>query len=208
MELEVYNISGKKTTKKVKLDDNVFSIEPDDHSIYMDVRLFRNNQRQGTSKAKNRAEIVGSTRKIKKQKGSGTARAGNIKSPIFRKGGRAFGPQVRDYAFKLNKKYKKLARKSAFSYKAKDNGITILESFTFEEPKTRNYVEMLKNLKLDEKKTLLILNERDNNVYLASRNVPKCKVIVIDEINTYDIINANNVMMSEDVIKSVEKILN
>ena len=154
MELEVYNISGKKTSKKVKLDDNVFSIEPNDHSIYMDVRLYRNNQRQGTSKAKGRSEVTGSRRKIKKQKGSGTARAGSIQSPIFRKGGRAFGPQPRDYGFKLNKKYKKLARKSAFSYKAKDNEITILESFTFDAPKTKNYVELLKNLKLDQKKTL------------------------------------------------------
>ncbi|MCH7534498.1 MAG: 50S ribosomal protein L4 [Bacteroidetes bacterium] len=208
MELEVYNINGKKTSRKVKLDNSVFKIEPNDHSIYMDVRLYRNNQRQGTSKAKSRSEIVGSTRKIKKQKGTGSARAGNIKSPIFRKGGRAFGPKVRDYSFKLNKKYKKLARKSAFSYKAKDKEITILESFTFDTPKTRNYVEMLKNLKLDEKKTLLILNEQNNNVYLASRNVPQCKVIVIDEMNTYDIVNANNVMISEDAVQSVEKILN
>ena len=145
MELEVYNISGKKTSKKVKLDDNVFSIEPNDHSIYMDVRLYRNNQRQGTSKAKGRSEVVGSRRKIKKQKGSGTARAGSIQSPIFRKGGRAFGPEPRDYSFKLNKKYKKLARKSAFSYKVKDKGITILESFTFDAPKTKNYVDLYSN---------------------------------------------------------------
>ncbi|NQY67620.1 MAG: 50S ribosomal protein L4 [Flavobacteriales bacterium] len=208
MELEIYNISGKKTSKKVKLDDNVFNIEPNDHSIYMDVRLYRNNQRQGNSKAKGRSEVTGSRRKIKKQKGSGSARAGSIQSPIFRKGGRAFGPQVRDYSFKLNKKYKKLARKSAFSYKVKDNGIMILESFSFDEPKTKKYLELLKNLKLDDKKTLMILNDADTNVYLASRNIPKCKVIAIDELTTYDIVNANNIMMSEDAIKSIETILN
>jgi len=208
MELEVYNISGKKTSKKVKLDDNVFSIEPNDHSIYMDVRLYRNNQRQGTAKAKGRSEVVGSRRKIKKQKGSGTARAGSIQSPIFRKGGRAFGPEPRDYSFKLNKKYKKLARKSAFSYKAKDNAITIVETFTFDEPKTKNYIDLLANLNMNDKKSLLILNEADKNVYLASRNIPKCKVIMIDELTTYDIVNANSIMISEEAVKTVEKILN
>jgi large subunit ribosomal protein L4 len=207
MELIVYKVNGQKTTRKVKLNNSVFGIEPNDHAIYLDTKQFMANQRQGTSSTKERGYIEGSTRKIKRQKGTGTARAGSIKNPLFRGGGRVFGPQPRDYSFKLNKKVKQLARKSALSYKAKEKSITVLEDFKLEEAKTRNYVDMLKSFELDDKKTLLVLPEVDNNVLLASRNLKKAKVTMAASLNTYDILNANNLLLSESSVKEIEKIL-
>ena len=205
MELEVYNISGKKTSKKVKLDENVFGIEPNDHAIYLDVKQHMANQRQGTHKAKERNEIAGSTRKIKRQKGTGTARFGDIKNPIFRGGGRIFGPKPRDYHFKLNKKLKRLARVSALSYKAKENGIIVLEDFSFEGPKTKNFVELLNNFELQGKRVLVVLDKMDSNVYLASRNIQKTKVVSANSINTYDVLNAGSMLVLESSIKEIEK---
>ena len=207
MELEVYNISGKKTDKKVKLNKSIFGITPNDHAIYLDTKHYMASQRQGTHKTKQRAEIVGSTRKIKRQKGTGTARAGNIKSPIFRGGGRVFGPQPRDYSFKLNKKLKKLARRSALTYKAKEKGITIIEDFKFEAPKTKEYLNILANLNVSDKKTLLVLPEVDINVILSSRNLQKTKVVLAESLNTYDILNANNLLIAEGSMEKIEKIL-
>lgn len=206
MELEVYNISGQKTSKKVKLNDGVFGIEPNDHAIYLDVKQHMANRRQGTHKSKERNEVAGSTRKIKRQKGTGTARFGDIKNPIFRGGGRIFGPQPRDYGFKLNKKLKKLARLSALSYKVKENNITVLEDFTFEAPKTKSFVEMINSFELQGKKVLLILDKSDKNVYLSSRNLQKTKVVSANAINTYDILNANNILIAESSIKEIEKL--
>ncbi|MEZ5081974.1 MAG: 50S ribosomal protein L4 [Bacteroidales bacterium] len=206
MELEIYNISGQKTSKKVKLDDNVFGIEPNDHAIYLDVKQHMANRRQGTHKAKERNEIAGSTRKIKRQKGTGTARFGGINNPLFRGGGRIFGPKPRDYHFKLNKKLKKLARLSALTYKAKDNGIVVLEDFTFDSPKTKGFVEMLKNLELQDKKILIVLNQNDENLYLASRNLQKTKIVSANALNTYDILNATNLVVLESSVKEIEKI--
>ncbi|MGE0569350.1 MAG: 50S ribosomal protein L4 [Bacteroidia bacterium] len=208
MQVEVYNISGKKTSKKVDLSDSIFGIEPNDHCIYLDVKNILANQRQGTHKAKERAEIARTTKKLKRQKGTGGARAGSMKSPVFVGGGRAFGPRPRDYSFKLNKKVKSLARKSALTYKAKDNSITVLEDFNFEAPKTKNFVELIKNLNLDDKKTLLIIGSNDKNVYLSSRNLQKSKVIPASDINTYDILNADNVILAESSVKVIESILN
>ncbi len=206
MELEVYNISGQKTAKKVKLDKSVFGIEPNDHAIYLDVKQYMANQRQGTHKAKERNEITGSTRKIKRQKGTGTARFGSIKNPLFKGGGRVFGPQPRDYYFKLNKKLKRLARVSALSYKAKENGIIVLEDFTFESPKTKDFVAMLKNFELGDQKVLLVLNNQDRNLFLSSRNVQKAKVVSASSINTYDILNASRLLIAESSIEEINKI--
>jgi len=205
MELEVYNISGQKTSKKVKLDKKVFGIEPNDHAIYLDVKQYMANQRQGTHKAKERNEVAGSTRKIKRQKGTGTARFGDIKNPIFRGGGRIFGPNPRDYHFKLNKKLKRLARISALSYKAKEKNIIVLEDFTFESPKTKNFLELLNNFQLQGKRTLLVLDKNDDNVYLASRNIQKTKIVSANSINTYDILKASNILLVESSIKEIEK---
>ena len=205
MELEVYNISGQKTDKKVKLDKKVFGIEPNDHAIYLDVKQYMANQRQGTHKAKERNEIAGSTRKIKRQKGTGTARFGDIKNPIFRGGGRVFGPKPRDYYFKLNKKLKRLARVSALSYKAKEKGIIVIEDFSFEEPKTKNFIELLNNFELQGKRVLLVLDKMDNNVYLSSRNIQKTKIVSAQSINTYDILNASSMLVLESSIKEIEK---
>lgn len=206
MEIEVYNISGTKTAKKVKLDDSIYSIEPNDHAIYLDVKQYLASQRQGTHKSKERCEVSGSTKKLKRQKGTGGARAGDVNSPIFKGGGRAFGPRPNDdHSFKLNKKVKKLARKSALSYKAKDNGILILEDFSFEEPKTKNYTELLKNLNLNGKKTLLVLSESNKNILLSARNLKKTKVITSSNINTYDILNANNILLVESSVKEIDK---
>lgn len=207
MELTVFKISGDKTSKKVTLNDEIFGITPNDHAIWLDVKQYMANQRQGTSKAKTRNEITGSTRKIKRQKGTGTARAGSVKSPIFKGGGRAFGPEPRDYDFKLNKKLKKLARRSALSYKAKENGITIVEDFKFEEPKTKDFTGLLKNFNLSEKKTLLVLPETDRNLVLSSRNLKKAKVTLADMLNTYDILNANSIIISESSVPKIEEIL-
>ena len=204
MELAVYNISGKKTTKKVKLKKSVFGIEPNNHAIYLDVKQYLANKRQGTHKSKERGEITGSTRKIKKQKGTGTARAGSIKNPIYRSGGRVFGPQPRDYSFKLNKKVKKLARASALALMAKNKSITVIEDFGFDTPKTKLYLEMLANFELSGKKTLLILNEPNHNIYLSARNLNKTNVTSSADLNTYQIMNAGNILMVESSIKTIE----
>jgi large subunit ribosomal protein L4 len=197
MKLSVLNTAGEDTGKKVDLKKDIFGVEPSDHAIYLDVKQYLANKRQGTSKTKERSEVVGSTRKIKRQKGTGTARAGSIKSPIFRGGGRTFGPQPRSYSFKLNKKVKQLARLSALSYKAKDKGIMVLEDFSLEAPKTREFSDIRKNLKIDEKKSLLVLPEPNKNIYLSSRNLEKSKVITVSELNTYDIMNASVVVFLE-----------
>jgi large subunit ribosomal protein L4 len=208
MQIEVLNISGKKTAKKVELIDSIFGVEPNDHCIYLDVKSILANQRQGTHKSKERAEIARTTKKLKRQKGTGGARAGSMKSPVFVGGGRAFGPRPRDYSFKLNKKVKNLARTSALSYKAKDNAITVLEDFNFEAPKTKNFVDLIKNLSLDNKKTLFIIGAKNDNVYLSSRNLPGSKVITATDINTYDILHADNVILAESSVKVIETILN
>jgi large subunit ribosomal protein L4 len=207
MELIVYKITGEKTAKKVKLNDAVFGIEPNDHAIWLDVRQYLANQRQGTHKTKERNEIVGSTRKIKRQKGTGTARAGSIKSPIFRGGGRIFGPQPRDYGFKVNKKVKRLARASALAYKAKENGIIIVEDFELKTNKTKEYVSLLNSLEMGEKKTLLIVPETNANLVLSSRNLSKAKITRADRLNTYDILDASNILISENSVKVIEEIL-
>jgi large subunit ribosomal protein L4 len=207
MEIAIVNISGKETGKKVKLNKEIFGVEPNDHAIYLDVKQYRAHQRQGTHKTKERNEIAGSTRKIKRQKGTGGARAGSLKSPIFVGGGRVFGPRPRDYDFKLNKKLKRLARLSALSYKAKDNSITIIDDLNFEAPKTKQYSEMIKNLKLDGKKTLVVLSEANNNVYLSSRNLGSTKVITASQINTYDILNAQNLVLVENTLPIIDNLL-
>jgi len=208
MEVAVLKYSGEKTSKKVNLSANVFGIEPNDHAIYLDVKSFLANQRQGTHKSKQRNEISGSSKKLKKQKGTGGARAGNIKNPQFKGGGRVFGPVPRDYSFKLNKKVKDLARKSALSYKAKDNSIAVLEDFSFDAPKTKQYLSMLSALSLGDKKTLLILPEANKNVVLSGRNIQNTKITTADQINTYDVMNADNVIFVESSISKIENLLN
>jgi len=208
MQVEILNISGKKTAKKVDLADGIFGAEPSDHSIYLDVKHYLAAQRQGTHKSKERAEISRTTKKLKRQKGTGGARAGSMKSPVFVGGGRAFGPRPRDYSFKLNKKVKVLARVSALTYKAKENAITVLEDFTFDAPKTSNYVELIKNLNLSDKKTLLVLGDSNKNVYLSSRNLEGAKVVTASELNTYDIVNAQTLILSESSVKVLESLLN
>ena len=207
MQAEILNISGKKTSKKAELVDAIFNAEPNDHCIYLDVKQFLANQRQGTHKSKERAEIHRTTKKLKRQKGTGGARAGSMKSPLFVGGGRAFGPRPRDYSFKLNKKVKRLARISALTYKAKDNAITIVEDFNFEAPKTKNYSDLLTNLNLAGKKTLLVLPDHNKNVYLSARNLQGAKVVNATDINTYDILNAGNVIIAESSLKVIENIL-
>jgi len=204
MEVAVLGINGKETGRKANLSDAVFAIEPNNHAVYLDVKQYLANQRQGTHKAKERAEIVGSTRKIKKQKGTGTARAGSIKSPVFRGGGRIFGPRPRNYGFKLNKNVKRLARKSALSIKVGESAITVLENFSFDDIKTKNFVEVLKSLGLDAKKSLFVLGEADNNVYLSSRNLKNTEVITTSELSTYKILNANNVVLLEGAVEDIE----
>ena len=189
------------------LADEVFAIEPNDHAIYLDVKQYLANQRQGTHKAKERAEIVGSTRKIKRQKGTGTARAGSIKSPIFRGGGRTFGPRPRDYGFKLNKKLKTLARKSALTYKAQEDGIKVLEDLKFEAPKTKDYLKLLTSLKLQDKKTLLVLPETDKNIVLSSRNLPQAKVTTVESLHTYDLLHADSLLLSQSSVEKIENLL-
>ncbi len=207
MELVVKNISGKDTKKKVSLDKAIYEIEPSDHAIYLDVKQYLANQRQGTHKAKERGEVKGSTRKIKKQKGTGTARAGDIKNPLFKGGGRVFGPRPRDYGFKLNIKQKQLARKSALTYKAKEGAITVLEEFTFDAPGTKKYTELLTNLEALNKKSLLVLSESNKNVYLSTRNLKGAKIVTASEINTYDLMNASSIILVEGSIEKIEKIL-
>lgn len=208
MEVAVLKSSGEQTTKKVSLSDAIFGIEPNDHAIYLDVKSYLANQRQGTHKSKQRNEISGSSKKLKKQKGTGGARAGNIKNPQFKGGGRIFGPQPRDYSFKLNKKVKDLARKSALTYKAKDNSIAILEDFSFDAPKTKNYLALLKALSAGDKKTLLVLSEANKNVVLSGRNVQHAKITTAEQINTYDVMNADRVIFVESSISKVENLLN
>ena len=208
MELSVLNSKGKETGRKVKLDPSVFGIDPNDHAIYLDVKQHLANKRQGNHKSKERAEIVGSTRKIKKQKGTGTARAGSIKSPIFRGGGRIFGPTPRDYNQKVNKKVKRLARKSALSIKAKEKSILIVEDFQMESPKTSGYLDILKALGLTDKKSLVVLGEPNNNVYLSSRNLEHSKVITNSELSTYQITNAASLVLFESAVSEIETILN
>ena len=208
MEVAVIKYSGEKTSKKVNLADEIFGIEPNDHAIYHDVKSYLANQRQGTHKSKQRNEISGSSKKLKKQKGTGGARAGNVKNPQFKGGGRVFGPVPRDYSFKLNKKVKDLARKSALSYKAKDNSIAILEDFTFEAPKTKQYLSMLSALSLADKKTLLILPDVNKNIVLSGRNVENTKVTTADQVTTYDLMHADNVIFVESSLSKVENLLN
>jgi large subunit ribosomal protein L4 len=208
MQLEILNISGKKTAKKVDLVDSIFAVEPNDHCIYLDVKQFLANQRQGTHKSKERAEISRTTKKLKRQKGTGGARAGSMKSPLFIGGGRAFGPRPHEYGFKLNKKVKALARISALTYKAKDNAITVLEDFNFEAPKTKNFADLMKNLNMADKKTLLVLGDTNKNVYLSSRNIQGAKVVKASDLNTYDILNAENLILAESSVKVIETILN
>lgn len=204
MEVAVLDITGKDTGRKVELSNEVFGIEPNDHAIYLDVKQYLANQRQGTHKAKERAEIKGSTRKIKKQKGTGTARAGSIKSPIFRGGGRIFGPRPRSYSFKLNKNLKRLARKSALSLQAKDNNLVVVEDFNFETPKTKEFINVLKSLGLDAKKALFVMNDDSKNVYLSARNLQKSKVVNATGVNTYNILNANKVVIAESTLEGIQ----
>lgn len=204
MELTVFNIQGKETAKKVVLDESIFGIEPSEHTVYLEVKQYLAAQRQGTHKTKERAEIAGSTRKIKKQKGTGTARAGSIKSPLFKGGGTVFGPRPRDYSFKLNKSQKKLAKRSVLSQKLKDNEIKIVEDFTFETPKTKDFIEVLKALGLDNKKTLFVLGGENKNVYLSSRNLKKAKVVNNSELNIYDMINATELVFLEGSLENIQ----
>jgi large subunit ribosomal protein L4 len=200
MELAILNIEGKETGRKVVLNDSIFGIKPNDHAIYLDTKQFLANQRQGTHKSKQRGEVAGSTRKIKKQKGTGTARAGSIKNPLFRGGGRVFGPQPRFYGFKLNKKIKQLARKSALSYKASANNIIVLEDFSFEAPRTQEIVRMNNNLNIGNKKSLFVLREQNKNIYLSSRNVQGVEVVIADELSTYNIMKASTLVLVESAI--------
>ena len=204
MEVAVLDIKGKETGRKANLSDAVFAVEPNNHAVYLDVKQYLANQRQGTHKAKERAEIAGSTRKIKKQKGTGTARAGSIKSPIFKGGGRVFGPRPRNYSFKLNKNLKRLARKSALSMKANDNSIVVVEDFSFDTPKTKNFIEVLKALGLEGKKSLIVLGDSNKNVYLSSRNLKASEVVSGSELSTYKILNANNIVFLEGSLEGIE----
>lgn len=205
MELVVYKISGEEAGRKIKLNDSIFGIEPNDHAIYLDVKLIQANKRQGTHSAKERSQLSGSTRKVKRQKGTGTARMGDIKSPILRGGARAFGPRPRNYGFKINKKVKKLARLSALTYKAKQNEILVVEDFTFDTIKTKQYVDLLSKFELTGKKTLLVLPKIDTNVYLSARNIQKSKVTLADSINTYEVLNANKLIIAESSLSELEK---
>ena len=204
MKVAVLDINGKDTGRKADLSNNVFAIEPNNHAVYLDVKQYLANQRQGTHKAKERGEIVGSTRKIKKQKGTGTARAGSIKSGVFKGGGRIFGPRPRNYGFKLNKNVKRLARKSALTIKANEKAITVLEDFNFEAPKTKAFTAVLKALNLDSKKSLFVLGAPNNNVYLSSRNLKDSEVVTSSELSTYKILNANQVVLLESAIEGIE----
>jgi len=205
MKVSVLNIMGEDTGKKAELKKSIFEIEPNNHAIYLDVKQYLANNRRGTSKTKERSEIAGSTRKIKRQKGTGTARAGSIKSPIFRGGGRAFGPKPRDYSFRLNRKVKQLARKSALSTKAKNNSILVLEDFSLEEPKTREFNVIRKNLNIIDKKSLVLLPATDKNIYLSSRNLQNIKVLPVSQINTYEIMNASVIVFLESSLEILQK---
>ncbi|MCB9225464.1 MAG: 50S ribosomal protein L4 [Crocinitomicaceae bacterium] len=208
MDLKVVDTNGKETSKKVTLADSIYGIEPNDHAIYLDVKQYLAAQRQGTHKSKEKAEVSASTRKIKKQKGTGTARAGSLKSPVFRGGGRAFGPRPRNYDFKLNTKVKRLARKSALSHKAKDGNIIVMSGLDFSEPKTKEFMSVMNNNNLAFDKVLIILPEDNKNVYLSSRNIQGANVVTADSLNTYDIVNANKVVITDAAIEKIENILN
>ncbi|MBV6879191.1 50S ribosomal protein L4 [Epilithonimonas ginsengisoli] len=205
MELVVLNTSGKETGRKVTLDETVFGIEPNQHAVYLEVKQYLAAQRQGTHKSKERSEIAGSTRKLKKQKGSGSARYGDIKSPTFKGGGRVFGPKPRDYRFKLNKSLKRLAKKSVLSQKLKDNSVRVLESFSFDAPKTKEFITLLDALTLTGKKALFVLPEANKNVYLSSRNLPKTRVLTYNEISSYDLINAGEIIFLEDAVEKFQE---
>ena len=207
MKAAVLDIKGKDTGRKVSLNKSIYEIEPNDHAVYLDVKQYLANQRQGTHKAKERGEITGSTRKIKKQKGTGTARAGSIKNPLFRSGGRVFGPEPRDYSFKLNKKVKRVARVSALSHMAKSKNITILEDFKFDVPKTKQYLDMLNKFNMKGQKTLLVLNESNQNIYLSARNIEKSNVTTAANLNTYQIMNAGSILFVESSVKEIENTL-
>ncbi len=208
MELSVYNIEGKDTGRKVQLSDAIFGIEPNDHAIYLDVKQYLANQRQGTHKSKERAEVAGSTRKIKRQKGTGGARAGSLKSPLFVSGGRVFGPKPRDYRFKLNKKLKRLARLSSLSYKAKNGQVIVVEDFKIEAPKTKEYLAILNNLKVENQKTLMVLADVDHNIIRSARNIQNAKVVANNGLNTYNILNAKTIVFTESSVKNVESMFN
>ena len=203
MELSVYNIKGEDTGKKVTLNDSVFGIEANEQAIYLDVKHYMANKRQGTHKSKERSEISGSTRKLKKQKGTGGARSGDINSPVMIGGGRVFGPKPRDYSFKLNKKVKRLARKSALSLKAQENAIIVVEDFSFEAPKTKEYAEFVKNLQVADKKSLLVLADQNKNVYLSARNLEKAKVVTVSELNTYKLLDAKSLLLTESSVAAI-----
>ncbi len=205
MELKVYNIKGEDTGRQVNLSDSVFGIEPNDHAIYLDVKQYMANNRQGTHKAKERGEVSGSTKKLKKQKGTGTARFGSIKNPLFRGGGRVFGPRPRSYRFKLNKKLKKLARKSALTYKVQTGNLIVVEDFNFETPKTKDYKMFKESLQIADKKSLLVLKEPNKNIYLSSRNLQGAKTVTVSELTTYDILDAKSLILAESSIDVLEK---
>ena len=205
MKVDVYGINGKATGRKIDLPDEIFGIEPNDHALYLDVKAIQAHKRQGTSKAKERGEITGSTKKIKRQKGTGTARAGSIKSPIFRGGGRIFGPRPRKYNLKLNKKVKNLARKSALATKAQNGALKVVEDFTFDQPKTREFQNVLSNLELSNSKSLFVLGESDSNLLLSCRNIQKSNVVLANEINTYDIMNGGTIVLSEGCVAKLKE---
>lgn len=207
MEVSVYNLSGKETGRKANLNDEIFGIAPNDHAIYLDVKQFLANKRQGTHKSKERNEVSGTTKKLKRQKGTGGARAGSMKSPVFVGGGRIFGPRPRTYSFSLNKKLKRLARISALAYKAQANNIMILEDFNFDHPKTKQMSELVKNLKVADKKTLVVLSQSNKNVYLSSRNLERSKVVTASDLNTYDIMHAHNIIVMESSLPVIESTL-
>lgn len=208
MELSVFNIKGEDTGRKVTLNDAIYGIEPNDHAIYLDVKQFLANKRQGTHKSKERSEVSGSTRKLIRQKAGGGARRGDINSPVLVGGGRVFGPRPRDYEFKLNKKVKSLARKSALSYKAKNSAIVVVEDFNMEAPKTKEFVTITKNLKVADKKLLMVLPEKNNFVYLSARNLQKAKVVTVSDINTYSVLDAANLVLTESSVAAIEKLFN
>ncbi|MBP6039185.1 MAG: 50S ribosomal protein L4 [Flavobacterium sp.] len=204
MEVKVLDINGKETGRKVQLSDSVFAIEPNKHAVYLDVKQYLANQRQGNHKAKERAEVAGSTRKIKKQKGTGTARAGSAKNPLFKGGGTVFGPRPRSYSFKLNKNLKRLARKSAFSLKVKESNLIVVEDFAFETPSTKNFINVLKSLGLENKKSLFVLGDSNKNVYLSSRNLKTSSVVTTSELSTYAILNAKSLVLLEGAVDGIE----
>ena len=204
MEVKVLDINGKETGRKVQLSDSVFAIEPNKHAVYLDVKQYLANQRQGNHKAKERAEVAGSTRKIKKQKGTGTARAGSAKNPLFKGGGTVFGPRPRSYSFKLNKNLKRLARKSALSLKVNESNLVVVEDFTFDTPSTKNFINVLKSLGLDNKKSLFVLGDSNKNVYLSSRNLKASSVVTISELSTYAILNAKSLVLLEGAVDGIE----